>query len=351
MTRTLRSVSRRVPVVAVLMCVLGMAAACSAAPPAPGLNPATACTSHEKEACRGRFPIAPGADVRYYANYPLTGTAKITHAVVVVHGIERNAHAYYLSALDAATAAGAADSTVVVAPDFQTAADDPGAADARWTSSGWRDGDGAVSPGGLSSFAVMDEMLVTLADRARFPHLSRITVVGHSAGAQYVEHYAAASRVPDTLGGLPVNYVVANPSIYLYLSPLRPDPADPAGQRFAVPDSTCPYNRYRYGLDRPNAYVGNVSPARIIQQYTGRRITYLLGSADTYDNGDEDTSCAAELQGNSRFQRGQLFLNYLRQYFPNSSRVQVVVPGVAHDNKKMFGSPQGQAAIFSPPGP
>lgn len=44
---------------------------------------------------------------------------------------------------------------------------------------------------------------------------------GHSAGGQYVTRYEMANRIHETLG-LPVSYVVANPSSYAWLDTTRP---------------------------------------------------------------------------------------------------------------------------------
>lgn len=54
-----------------------------------------------------------------------------------------------------------------------------------------------------------------------FPHLASIVVAGHSAGGQFVTRYQMANQVDGTLG-VPVTYVVANPSAYPYLDNERP---------------------------------------------------------------------------------------------------------------------------------
>lgn len=38
----------------------------------------------------------------------------------------------------------------------------------------------------VSSFAAIDEVLHILADKTLFPNLTRVTIVGHSAGGQFV---------------------------------------------------------------------------------------------------------------------------------------------------------------------
>jgi hypothetical protein len=80
---------------------------------------------------------------------------------------------------------------------------------------------------------------------------------------------------------------VANP--YLYLEPARPTGS---GADFAIPDTSCDYDEHKYGLrDRP-PYPSGLSSQELIHNYTTRRVTYLLGSADTRPNHDFDDSCA-----------------------------------------------------------
>lgn len=318
-----------------LMC---SGAACSAAPPGPG-GP---CASAARTACREKLQVAPGWDLPYYSNYSLTGNPTPTHAVVVVHGLLRNSHDYFRAMLSAASTNAADAQTMVIAPHFQASQDHPGAHEPYWAKEGWQRGDGAEAPPGLSSFAVMDQIVAALADKARFPHLTWVTIAGHSAGAQFTQRYAAAGRAP-LVPGLLINYVIANPSSYLYFTPDRPYPADP----------NCAYNNYKYGLNNPNPYVGALSASQIIGQYTTRRITYLQGGADVLTGGPEshdlDTSCAAEAQGPNRLERGAHYYDYIRSHFPNAPQNRVVVPGVGHDDAMLFGSEQGRAVLFTRP--
>src|SRR5262249_51528255 len=58
------------------------------------------------------------------------------------------------------------------------------------------------------------------ARREAFPNLKLIVVTGHSAGGQFTHRYAAATHVEKQIR-IPMRYVVANPSTYLYLDETR----------------------------------------------------------------------------------------------------------------------------------
>lgn len=289
-----------------------------------------------------RFPLESRSTLPYYGNYSLVSGATVKQAVVVVHGINRNAEDYFRSIDRAAADLGVTENTIIVAPHFQIEQDERDDHDAYWTDSGrtsWKDGGGAVAPAGLSSFTVMDEVLTVLADKTRFPQLTWITLVGHSAGGQFTQRYAAGGRAPDTLRGVTIEYVTANPSSYLYLNSYRP-----IGKNL---QESCPgYNDYKYGLERRNEYCNVLNDGQIRQQYINRHVTYLLGSADVRRDDDLETDCAADAQGNTRFQRGRFYYSALRKFFPAASHAMVIVPEVGHDHDAMFNSTQGKTAIF-----
>src|SRR5258708_6928759 len=76
----------------------------------------------------------------------------------------------------------------------------------------------------LTSFDFADEILRKLARKEVFPNLRNIVLAGHSAGGQFATRYEMANQVHDKLG-VPVTYVVSNPSSYAYLDDSRPTEA------------------------------------------------------------------------------------------------------------------------------
>ena len=73
----------------------------------------------------------------------------------------------------------------------------------------------------LTSFDFGDELLRRLARKDVFPNLKLIVFSGHSAGGQFVSRYEFANQVHEKLG-VPVTYVVANPSLYAWPDANRP---------------------------------------------------------------------------------------------------------------------------------
>lgn len=301
--------------------------------------------------CVGELPLAAKRSLRYYSNYPLTGNPEVTHAIVVVHGAGRNARSSFTGMTQEVAGQRASDRTLVLAPSFQTKEDDPASNEARWTDEAWKEGGDATKPAGVSSFNAMDMIFDQLADRSKFPKLNWITLAGHSAGGQFAQRYAAVGQAPDRLRGVAVNYVVANPSTYLYLNPERPDLTDTAGKRFAVPKTSCTdYDDYKYGLRDRDRYAGGEDPAQIVRRYTTARVTYLSGEQDV-ESEELDTNCQAMLQGANRFVRSELYLNYVKTFFPPAPHNRAVVPGIGHDRADMFASEQGIQALFNGPNP
>ena len=130
-----------------------------------------------------------------------------------------------------------------------------------------------------------------------------------------VQRYAVAGRGGDQLlrSGVHVRYVVANPSSYVYFSPERPVP-DPHGEfTFAVPAKSCfgKYDRWKYGVNDPPAYLAGASFSDLEQRYLRRDVVYLLGTNDVDPNHPAlDKTCSAEDEGPYRFFRGKAFFKY-----------------------------------------
>ncbi|MBN8886202.1 MAG: hypothetical protein J0I77_10805 [Rudaea sp.] len=276
-----------------------------------------------------------------------------TRAVIVIHGKGRNADGYFDAIKKAAHAADAGKTTFILAPQFLNDADIPAhrlpSSYLHWKRGEWTGGEDADGPAPISSFAIVDQLLLQLIDKTRYPALKEVVLAGHSAGGQFVQRYAIVGHAIDKLAqaGLSLRFVVANPSSYFYFDDVRPD--DKGMLAPFAGAAACPgYNHWRYGPLHPPAYVGGVALDTLRGAYFGRRVFYLLGTADTDPNHpDLDKSCAGEAQGPYRLARGKGFFAYAQAQHADPSRQQFwLVPGAGHDDRAMFESKCGVAALF-----
>lgn len=300
--------------------------------------------------------------IPYYANYNIYAPdPAIDKAVVVIHGVDRNADEYLASMESALEKAREEDThTLLIAPQFLIEADiDFNSLDSKnlyWTDGGWtagsnsRDEQTNPRPERIPSYAVLDSLLLHLAEQ--FPTLGSIVIVGHSAGGQVAQRMAATSPMADLLcarHGISTSFVVANPSSYVYLDGQRKRAGSTT--QFALPVTSCTgYNDWKYGLGNPYTYPARLSADSIRNKYQRRIVTYLLGAADNNPSASGlDISCEARLQGQHRYERGIVFYNYLQYYYGNAittNHTLSIVPNVGHNNFTMFNSPQGIQAIF-----
>lgn len=272
----------------------------------------------------------------------------IRRVVFVVHGYNRNAADYARNMM----ALGPPADTLVVAPQL-LAPEDIAAhhlpdSVLRWDLEKWEDGNPALGPASLSAFDAFDAIFAKLIDRTIFPNLSRIVLAGFSAGGQVVQRYAAVGKGEDSI---PLRYVVGSPGTYVYFGDERPLPNGAFG---AFPDAAqcANFNRWKFG------FAGGLPPyvAAAVKQgipalehrYVARDIVYLAGGDDNDPNHRLlNKTCAAEAQGPTRLARMQLFLADMKYRDGAAFRQPLwVVPGVAHNEAKVFGSPCGRAALF-----
>ncbi|HUB79514.1 MAG TPA: hypothetical protein VMB03_11985 [Bryobacteraceae bacterium] len=300
---------------------LFLAAAAYAA--APCTTATTACTE---------FVTLGGGPARtmVYRTYPLTvKNEKITRALIVIHETNRDAENCFRSALAAAFLAGALDDTVLIAPHIASAAagckDKLAPNEVNWSCGPWRTGGASVTDDKLTTFDMMDDILEMLARKSAFPNLKGIVVAGHSAGGQFVNRYEMSNRVHETLG-VPVRYVVSNPSSYAWIDSTRPDEVNQA----------CPnYNHWPYGFEDRSGYAARLSDEELKKQLASRPTTYLLGEIDILPLGGFDQSCAAMRQGPTRLARGQAFGKYVDAQLGAKHDI-VVVPLCGHNARCMF---------------
>jgi hypothetical protein len=304
-----------------------------------------ACTS-AVPGCLERISIGAGLRFPVYRTHAIaTGDGGVSRAIIVVHGVDRDADAYFNTMVQALRTAGVLDSVVVVAPHFQTLEDGPRSDEPYWSSEGWKRGDlsDAASPlTRTSSFAVIDSLIRALTDRSRFPRLKSIVLTGHSAGGQLTHRYAGVGPGAEGLS-VAIRFVVANPSSYLWLRGERP-----AGAGFAIPDtSACPgWDDWPYGLRNRNSYAKTPDDATIRSRLTTRDVRVLVGDADTL-TANLDMSCEGNLQGARRYDRGRALVRFMGLYFASNGHRESVVLGVGHSSTAMYGSAAGQAALTS----
>jgi hypothetical protein len=305
--------------------------------PVYGAEPCTTATP----GCTEWINLDDQARALVYRTYPLDKkNSKITRALIVVHGAGRDADNYFRTALAAAFLASAFEDTIVISPRFASnngrgCNDKLDQNEINWSCSGdsWRSG-GQATGSKLTSYDLMDEILRKLARKDDFPNLKVIVVSGHSAGGQYVTRYEMANRVHDTLG-IPINYVVSNPSSYAYVDPERPTGANSELRAFGDARNCTTYDNWPYGLKNRSGYTANIPDDQLRKQLAARGATYLLGELDILPLGGFDSSCPAMAQGPTRLARGQAFVNYVNQKYKAQHKV-IVIPLCGHNARCMF---------------
>jgi hypothetical protein len=287
-----------------------------------------------------------------YRTYSLTEkNANVTRALVMVHGAGRDADNYFRTAVGAAFFGGALEDTVVIAPrmasnDGHGCKDTLASNEVSYNCGSWRSGGPAISNENVSSFVFVDEILRKLAKKDVFPNLREIVVAGHSAGGQFVDRYQMANKVHDELG-IPVTYVVSNPSSYAYLDATRPNAEGTEFGPFHDARNCTTYDKWPYGLeDRANAgYTAKMSDDQLRKQLASRPVTYLLGEIDILPLGGFDSSCPAMAQGPTRLARGQAFAKLVTTKYAAKHKV-AVVPLCGHNARCMFTSDVALPIIF-----
>jgi pimeloyl-ACP methyl ester carboxylesterase len=306
-----------------------------------------------------------------YRTFPLDKRNEaITRALVSVHGAGRDADNYFRSTLAAAFLANALDNTLIVAPRMASG-DGAGCRDIlapneiSWNCNSWRSGGPAMSNPGVTSFDFLDEILRKLARKDLFPNLKAIVITGHSAGGQVVNRYQMTNQVHDKLG-VPVTYVVANPSSYAYPDSERPTAeayamtAHPPGyipqsppnavafRAFGDARNCTTYDQWPYGLHNHTGYSAKQTDAQIRQQLAARPTVYLVGELDILPLAGFDGSCAAMAQGPTRLARGEAFGRLVNEKFGAHHAV-TVVPLCGHNARCMYTSEVALPLLFPKP--
>lgn len=282
-----------------------------------------------------------------------TGETAPQNAIIVIHGMKRNAHDYFNSMHNAAQIANSSN-TLIIAPQFSTSedlitqptVDNP----LYWSSEGWKIGNKSLGENRISSFSAVEQIISQVV--CANPYLETITIIGHSAGGQFVNRFAAGNSVEDSFPNIHFRYGVANPSSYLYFSPERAVPG--ISNLFQIPVTPCAsYDEYKYGLSSiPNTgYMSQLGKHELTKRFQRREVSYFLGSDDTQKDEGLDTSAPAMLQGKNRFERGIIYLNHLVKCFGReilNRHSLSILPNVGHNYQHVFSASACLNYLFNP---
>ena len=333
-----------------------------------------------------------------------TTTMMIQAIVVVVHGANRNADDYFCSMTKAVELQRRwpSEQVLVIAPKFIAETDDDRSLDSHFlywetnTDGSWRYGANSKGPSTISSYTALDTLIEGLWNQ--FPHAEQLVVVGHSSGGQMVQRWTVVTSVWKDHHRM--RAIVANPSSYVYLTPLRYSPSsDPSdhesnshahggvisGGRWHVPNREyCPqYNQWQWGLDGggplENEYIQKAltNITLVKERYAQRHVIYMAGRLDRCNVSSSsasssssstttgrtstsqtdnkpwchshglETTCMDQWQGSNRFERQQRFMASLRLVnIWGENHIQRLVPGVGHDHSLMFQSEEGLESLF-----
>ena len=331
------------------------------APVAPCLTAGPMCTEWSV------FGGGPSRSL-VYRTFPLDKrNDAITRVLVSIHGAGRDADNYFRSTLAAGFLGDALENTLIVAPRMASN-DGAGCRDVlapneiSWNCNSWRSGGAANSTPAVTSFDFLDEILRKVARKDLFPNLKAIVVVGHSAGGQVVNRYEMTNQVHDKLG-VPVTYVVSNPSSYAYPDSERPTSAAYASTASApgyIPEiapnasvfrsfgdarNCTTFDQWPYGLRNHTGYSAKQTDNQLKQQLASRPTTYLLGQLDILPLAGFDGSCAAMAQGPTRLARGEAFARLVNEKLGGHHAV-AIVPLCGHNARCMYTSDVALPLIF-----
>ena len=324
-----------------------------------------------------------------------TPDASVTTGLIVLHGLQREAEGY-LCAMHAGVRKRlvtdeAVSQVLLVSPNVYLPEDSPAPDELYWDNGLWDRGDGssADAKASLSLFRVLDEMVEAMMDKDSYPKLTRVVLIGHSAGGQSIQRLALTSTlVPRP--GVTISYFVANPGSVAYLAPVRPNLIDRGSAcdatkllshtwSFSVPvpidgcDVDSSYNDWPNGLEaRENTppYIAARPVGEMRRAFLERDVTYLSSSEDLCPciESFDGTNCTSEdpvhhqcsLEGSCHMEIIHAFAQHVElvhnqmaaagtceicKHRPPSHRL-VPVSGVDHDGCQLIQADESLAAMF-----
>lgn len=324
---------------------------------------------HALEIPQPRLRIAntDNCHIPYISNHPLhERNDDVQHVILAIHSSNHDALMVYDSCMKLIDSYGDLNkSTLVIAPQFLMEKHVRSSTDKNllfWkVYPFWGSSISTTKSAGrdlrISAYSILDQVMSDICSRTTFPNVQTLTILGHSAGGQLVNRFAASNTVEFDAArpaGVRCRYIVMNPSSYVYFSPKRS--VNESTRDFSIPprkviESHPGYNSYGYGLDTLYSYhrKNGLTPQKIRQMYPQRNVIYLLGEEDCVADASMSTHPHAMLQGDNRLERGKIYYGHLIDEFgpriKNTQKI-VIIPKVGHSGRHMMLSKQGQRFIL-----
>lgn len=281
----------------------------------------------------------------FYGSYPIflqeARWKNLKHAVIVLHGQNRDADAYFTFLTTTLRQENLQNEVILLAPYFKSNTEAK-TGELFWSANGWREG----QPAGLanvpaSPFEMLDRLVERLSSKAHFPVLENILITGHSSGALLTQLYAALNQMEKKYPDLNFSYAVANTQYFYYPDDVR---YDEAKAQFFTPVNCPAYRQWPLGFTGVPAYAANVTKPVMDQQLTSRDITYVLGNGNSPDPTLNTSDCDATLLGSSRFKRGENFFTLLETRYAGTHKSRkLIVQGIGHDGQGIYQSGEFKA--------
>ena len=260
----------------------------------------------------------------------------LKNAVIVVHGLNRNADDYFNYMSASLRDQSLEETTVLISPFFKNNADAEDN-DLYWDNSNWREGQPSNNSSlNISSFEVIDLIIDQLADTEHFPVLENILITGHSSGALFTHVYTAGNKAKAKHPSINFYFGVANSQYFYYPDDVR---YNTASTTFTAPSSCSNYNHWPLGFVNAASYTDDVSKTVIDEQFIDADLTYFLGTNDISTTGSLNTAdCSAVLLGEHRLDRGERMYQFLETFYSNHHHQKQLINNVGHNAQSMYSS-------------
>ena len=283
--------------------------------------------------CMDTLKIDRGS-INYYSSFDLDSSHDIRGVIVTVHGAARNGDDYFERMISVVQELGLQEEIAVIAPSFITLYEKQNELDWYWNTTSWKWGNQSYMSDlgeSISSFGVIDEVLLRLSNQNQFPNLSQVLITGHSSGAAFVQTYSS-TKENNQYKNLMIRFAVANSQYFLY-----PDSSRYSNQGVYVPTNCNNYNNWPLGFTDSNPYIDVLGIENAKMFFLSNKVEYFVGQNDT-ETSDMSSGCSYEILGEHRYEKTIWFNNYLDISYPENHQEYSEVPGVGHNSIGMFTS-------------